>query len=224
MRQTVQIAVALVAAALTLHAANRTKVNAADGLRYVWIEPGKFMMGCADSAQECFDWELPPHSVEIKRGFWIGETEVTQQGYERVTGTNPSMYRGAQLPVDQIGWNDARRYCEQVGMKLPTEAQWEFAARGGTAESRYGPIEEIAWFDGNAEDRTHEVAKKQPNAYGLFDMIGNMWEWVEDSYDAEKKILKGGSFYNLARDLRVSNRLWATPETRHRNMGFRCAQ
>ena len=118
------------------------------------------------------------------------------------------MYRGPLLPVDQIGWDDAKRYCEQVGMKLPTEAQWEFAARGGKMDSRYGPIEEIAWFDANAGDRTHEVAKKQPNAYGLFDMIGNMWEWVEDSNgNTEKKILKGGSFCNLPRDLRVSNRL-----------------
>jgi len=102
--------------------------------------------------------------------------------------------------------------------------QWQFAARGGRTESRYGPTGEIAWFDSNAGNQTHEVAKKQPNAYGLFDMIGNLWEWVEDSYDAEKKILKGASFYNLARDLRVSNRLWATPDTRHRNMGFRCVQ
>ena len=224
MRHRMQIAAALAATTLALHAASRTKVNPADGLRYVWIEPGKFTMGCADGAQECFPWELRPHSVEIKRGFWIGETEVTQQAYERVTGTNPSMYRGARLPVDQVGWDDAKRYCEHVGMTLPTEAQWEFAARGGSDESRYGPIEEIAWFDANAEDRTHEVARKQPNAYGLFDMIGNMWEWVEDSYDTDKKILKGGSFYNLARDLHVSNRLWATPETRHRNMGFRCVQ
>ena len=90
-------------------------------------------------------------------------------------------------------------------------------------ESRYGPIEEIAWLDSNAGDQTHEVAKKRPNGYGLYDVIGNMWEWVQDSYgDSGKKILKGGSFYNLARDLRVSNRLWATPDTRHRNMGFRC--
>jgi formylglycine-generating enzyme len=221
MRRTAQIAAAL---ALTLHAANRTKVNPADGLRYVWIAPGKFMIGCADAPQECFTWELSPHLVEIKPGFWIGQTEVTQQAYQRVSGKNPSMYRGPRLPVDQVGWDDAKQYCEQVGMKLPTEAQWEFAARAGTTESRYGPVEDIAWFDGNSEDHTHEVAKKRPNAYGLFDMIGNMWEWVEDSYTADKKILKGGSFYNLARDLRVSNRLWATPDTRHRNMGFRCAE
>lgn len=81
----------------------------------------------------------------------------------------------------------------------------------------------IAWYDSNSGDQTHEVGQKRPNAYGLFDMIGNMWEWVNASYGADKKILRGGSFYNLPKDLRVSNRLWATPDTRHRNMGIRCA-
>jgi formylglycine-generating enzyme required for sulfatase activity len=82
----------------------------------------------------------------------------------------------------------------------------------------------VAWYDSNSEDRTHEVGQKEPNAYGLFDMLGNVWEWVEDSEkNSTKKVLRGGSFYNLARDLRVSNRLWAEPTTHHRNMGFRCA-
>lgn len=218
------IPLALIATAVDLPAEKRTKVNKMDGLRYVWIQPGKFTMGCADRAGECFQWELSPRPAEIKQGFWIGETEVTQEAYERVTGKNPSRYRGARRPVDQIGWDDARIYCGQIGMRLPTETEWEFAARGGKAESRYGEIETIAWFDGNADNQTHEVATKQPNAYGLHDAIGNMWEWVQDAYgDTGKKILRGGSFYNLARDLRVSNRLWATPDTRHRNMGFRCA-
>jgi formylglycine-generating enzyme required for sulfatase activity len=210
--------------ALFLHAENRTKVSERDGLRYVWINPGSFMMGCADRSDVCFDWEPPPHLVEIRDGYWIGQTEVTQQAYERVTGKNPSVYRGPRQPVDQVGWNDARQYCDSVGMKLPTEAQWEFAARGGKVEWRSETLEDVAWYDINSEDRTHEVAQKKPNGYGLFDMLGNMWEWVEDSYgDTGKKILRGGSFYNLARDLRVSNRLWADPDTRHRDMGFRCS-
>jgi formylglycine-generating enzyme len=207
-----------------MHAENRSRTNAVDGLRYVWINPGKSLMGCTDSAAECFGWEAAPRLVEIKKGFWIGETEVTQKAYELVTGNNPSMYRGARLPVDQIGWDEAKAYCKKVGMDLPTEELWEFAARGGKSGSRYGAMEDIAWFDANSGDRTHEVATKKSNAYGLFDMIGNNWEWVQDAYrDEGKRILKGGSFYNLARDLRVSNRLWASPGTRHRNMGFRCA-
>ncbi len=110
-------------------------------------------------------------------------------------------------------------------MRLPTEAEWEYAARGGNATARYGPLDAIAWHDGNSGDSSHEVGQKLPNAYGLFDTLGNVWEWVEDSYVGEpkKKILRGDSFYNLPAHVRVSDRLWATPETAHRDMGVRCA-
>jgi formylglycine-generating enzyme required for sulfatase activity len=199
-----------------------TKINSRDGLVYVWIAPGAFTMGCSSGDHECFDWEDKPHLVPASKGFWMGQTEVTQEAYQRVIGMNPSLYKGAHLPVDQIGWDDARKYCEAVGMRLPSEVEWEYAARGGSAAPRYGEIAAIAWYDSNSGDQTHEVGQKQPNAYGLFDMIGNMWEWVDASYGSDKKILRGGSFFNLARDLRVSNRLWATPDTRHRNMGIRC--
>ena len=209
-----------------------TKVNLRDSLTYVWIAPGSFTMGCprGDNAgdTDCFDWEDKPHQVTIRKGFWIGQTEVTQEAYQRMIGSNPSMYRGPHLPVDQIGWDDARKYCEAAGMRLPTEEQWEYAARGGSAAPRYGDLDAIAWYDSNSGDQTHEVGRKQANGFGLFDMIGNMWEWVDAAHGdasggADKKILRGGSFFNLARDLRVSNRLWATPDTRHRNMGVRCA-
>lgn len=84
-------------------------MSQADGLRYVWIEPGKLVMGCTDSRGDCFNWELSPHLVEIKQGFWIGKTELTQQVYQRVTGKNPSLYRGLRLPVDQVRWDDVER-------------------------------------------------------------------------------------------------------------------
>lgn len=200
------------------------KVNPKDGLTYIWIAAGSFAMGCSAGDAECFGWEAPLHGVTVARGFWIGQTEVTQQAYRRVIGTNPSRYRGALLPVEQVGWDDARAYCQAVAMRLPTEAEWEYAARGGSAAPQYGSLVSIAWFDSNSEDKTHPVATKAPNAYGLFDTLGNVWEWVQDSYDAEKKILRGGAFVNLPRDLRVSNKLWATPDTRHRDMGIRCAE
>jgi formylglycine-generating enzyme required for sulfatase activity len=199
------------------------KTNSRDGLVYVRIGPGTFTIGCSPGDSECFSWEDKPHLVTVGKGFWIGQTEVTQEAYERVMGTNPSMYRGARRPVDQIGWDDARKYCAEAGMRLPSEVEWEYAARGGSAAPRYGDLAAIAWYDTNSGDQTHEVGQKQPNAYGLFDMLGNMWEWVDASYGDDKKILRGGSFYNLPKDLRVSNRLWATPATRHRNMGVRCA-
>jgi formylglycine-generating enzyme required for sulfatase activity len=199
------------------------KVNPKDGLTYIWIAPGTFAMGCSAGDRECFDWEPAPHKVTIARGFWIGRTEVTQAAYQRVIGTNPSLYKGANLPVEQVGWNDARAYCQAVGMRLPTEAEWEYAARGGSPAPQYGAIASIAWFDPNSEDKTHPVATKAPNGYGLYDTLGNVWEWVEDSYNEERKLLRGGAFINLSRDLRVSNKLWATPDTRHRDIGIRCA-
>ena len=157
--------------------------------------------------------------------FWIAQTETTQLAFERVMGTNPSLYRGPHRPVDRVSWNDANRFCQSVGMRLPTEVEWEYAARGGSVGPRYGELEQIAWFDGNSHDLTHDVATKLPNAYGLYDMLGNVWEWVQDSYEVEsrKKILRGDSFYNPGKHVRVSDRLWATPDTAHRDMGFRCA-
>jgi formylglycine-generating enzyme required for sulfatase activity len=200
-----------------------TKVNARDGLTYIWIAPGTFTMGCSSGDAECFDWETPAHKVSVARGFWIGQTEATQRAYQRVIGTNPSRYKGADLPVEQIGWDDARKYCLAAGMRLPTEMEWEYAARGGSAAPRYGPLASIAWTDADSADVTHRVATKAPNAYGLYDTLGNVWEWVENARNETQKFLRGGAFVSIPRDLRVSNRLWATPDTRHRDMGIRCA-
>lgn len=220
--------VQMIASGLVWAAATSTasKINDRDGLGYVWIPPGVYAMGCSPRDRQCFDWEPASHAVKIDRGFWIGETEVTQEAYQRVTGTNPSRYRGSELPVEQISWNSANAYCKAIGMRLPTEAEWEYAARAGAQASRYGSLDSIAWYGGNSQDHTHRVRAKLPNAFGLYDMLGNVWEWVEDPYERSGKnmrILRGGSFLNLPRDLRVSNRLWALPETDHRNMGFRCA-
>jgi formylglycine-generating enzyme required for sulfatase activity len=206
-------------------AADPTRVGERDGLTYLWIAPGSYQMGCSDGDVECFNWEFAANEVVIEPGFWIGQTEVTQAAYMAVIGANPSLSVGSALPVERVSWNDARRYCESVGLRLPTEQEWEYAVRGGLSSSRYGSVGNIAWYDANSGDRTHPVAQKEPNRIGLYDTLGNVWEWVEDSYekDSSKRILRGGSFYNRARELRVSNRLWALPETAHRNMGFRCA-
>lgn len=203
----------------------KTRVDSRDGLVYVWVSPGSSQLGCLDGDAECFLWELPAHQVEVRDGFWIGQTEVTQAAYGAVTGTNPSLFIGVNLPVERVSWHDAQTYCKAIGMRLPTEDEWELAARGGLSASRHGAVGEIAWYDGNSDDRTHAVGQKTPNPVGLYDMLGNVWEWVHDAYeeDESKRILRGGSFYNRAREVRVSNRLWALPDTAHRNMGFRCA-
>src|SRR5580700_11987469 len=99
----VRIAVPLFVAAAMPADSQRTKINSRDGLTYIWIAPGSYMMGCSTGDRECYDWEMSPHTVSIPKGFWLGETEVTQQAYERVTGSNPSRYHGPRLPVEQIG-------------------------------------------------------------------------------------------------------------------------
>ena len=199
-------------------------VNPRDGLTYVWIAPGSYFTGCAPSDNECIGRERPREKITIANGFWIGQTEVTQAAYQRVMGSNPSRYQAPSHPVEQVDWQSARDYCTAVGMRLPTESEWEFAAEGGVDAARYGPLDSIAWYDPNSGDSTHDVAQKKPNAYGLYDMLGNVWEWVEDSSnaDAHRKIMKGGSFYNIARNIRVPERETPVPELRHRNVGFRC--
>jgi sulfatase modifying factor 1 len=202
----------------------KSQINSHDQLTYIWISPGSFLTGCEPNDKECIGWERHREKITIKQGFWIGQTEVTQAAYQRIMNSNPSRYKGPQRPAEQIDWYSATNYCKRVGMRLPTESEWEFAALGKVQAPRYGEIGKIAWYDGNSGDMTHDVAQKLPNAYGLFDMLGNVWEWVEDvcNCDPKRRIMKGGSFYNISRDLRVPNRETPLDGLQHRNIGFRC--
>jgi formylglycine-generating enzyme required for sulfatase activity len=219
-------------------APGETKVNPKDGLTYVWIPPGTFQMGCSPGDSECSSDESPAHTVFITKGFWMGQTEVTQGAYQRVVGTNPSHFNGDRLPVERVTWNDARSYCGAVGMRLPTEAEWEYAARAGSTVSRYGDLDAIAWYRGNSGSQTREVAQRQPNAWKLYDMLGNVWEWVADWYgyygqspskdppgpsQGEDRTLRGGSWGFDARNARVSGRTSLQPGGRSiYDVGFRC--
>jgi len=214
------------------------KVNPKDGLRYVWIPPGTFMMGCSPGDSYCQNWEKPAHQVTITKGFWLGQTKVTQAAYQRVAGNNPSYFKGPKLPVEMVSWNDARNYCQAAGMRLPAEAEWEYAARGGSTAARYGNLNDIAWYFDNSGENTHEVGLKQANAFGLYDMLGNVLEWVADwfaEYPAGSQSDPVGPVsgrYRLARGacwnfnptlVRVSFRGRNEPGYRDNMVGLRCA-
>jgi formylglycine-generating enzyme required for sulfatase activity len=213
------------------------KVNPKDGLTYVWIPPGTFQMGCSPGDDECLYDEKPAHRVTVTKGFWLGQTPVTQQAYQRVTGKNPSSFKGANLPVEQVDWNEATAYCVAIGGRLPTEAEWEYAARAGSTGARYGNLGEIAWYEGNSGSETHEVGQKQANAFGLFDMLGNVWQWTADWYgdyqpgaqsdpsgavSGQYRALRGGSWVINPRVVRVSYRLRFEPGGRYYSIGLRC--
>ena len=215
-----------------------TTVNAKDGLTYVYIRPGEFQMGCSGS--DCAEDEKQ-HRVRITKGFWIGQTEVTQAAYEKVMKVpNPAHFKGADLPVETVSWYDADKYCKTVGMRLPTEAEWEYAARAGNTSELYGEIGKIAVYAGNSNSRTAKVRSKWPNAWGLYDMLGNVWEWTNDRYaddyyktstaddppgpkEGSLKVLRGGSWSGGPEFVRVSDRVRSEPANRVVGIGFRCA-
>jgi formylglycine-generating enzyme required for sulfatase activity len=152
-------------------------------------------------------------------------------------GANPSYFKGADRPVENVSQIDAAKYCAAVGMRLPTEAEWEWAARGGLTAARHGSVDQVGWYDKNSGSQTHPVKEKLPNAYGLYDMLGNVWEWTATWYSdhpiggtdpdglnaGRYKTLRGGSWSSVSGVLRVSSRSRIVPEDRFSVIGFRCA-
>jgi len=202
-----------------------TKVNSKDSLRYVWIPAGTFMMGCSPGDSGCAPDEAP-REVTLSRGFWMGQTLVTQAAYQHVRGVNPSRFRKSdQLPAERVQWTGANAYCSAVGMRLPTEEEYEYAARAGSPAATYGELDEIAWYKDNSYDHTHEVAGKAPNAWKLYDMMGNVWQYTSDPYKADNPIfvaMRGGSYTTKARSMRVSFRGFEAAWVHSRIAGFRC--
>jgi formylglycine-generating enzyme required for sulfatase activity len=201
-------------------------VNPKDGLTYAWIPPGQFTMGCSAGDTECKPDEAPSHLVELPAGFWIGQTEVTNAAYSRIVTSANFPSGEANLPAVEISWHDAKSYCAAIGGRLPTEAEWEYAARGGATTAYYGVPSKIAWYAENAGGARHPVAAKQPNGYGLYDILGNASEWVLDryfnKYDIEapaigdvqqplasnaSALTRGGFWESEAPNIRVSHRI-----------------
>ena len=176
----------------------------------VYCPPGTFRMGASPGDDEVWNEEKPAREVTLTRGFWALSTPVTQAMYEAVTRENPSKIEGPKHPVEWVSWFDAVRFCNQLseqagltpayhfhgeeevewlrdadGFRLPTEAEWEYLCRAGSTSARYGELDKVAWFGDNSNGETHPVGQKEPNAWGLLDTLGNVWEWCVDEWDEE---------------------------------------
>jgi len=219
-------------------------------LAWIPIPGGTFDMGCSPDDTQCYADEAPVHPVTLSP-FEILETEVTESQYLAATGVAPSCNLGAfeggdDFPVECVTWHEASALCEKVGGRLPAEAEWEYAARGGTTTKYYcggspGCLDEIAWSKSNSDGHKHEVGGKAPNAYGLYDILGNTFEWTADWYDSSyysvspqdnpegpgsgsKRVFRGGSLYYDHDYLRVSYRNNVAPSYCDPFIGIRCAR
>lgn len=228
---------------------NDVQTFTVDGVTFemVPVEEGTFVMGAtAEQGGEAEDDEKPRRNVTLS-SFYIGKTEVTQALWEAVMGNNPSRFRGANLPVEKVTWKECQRFIMKLNKKtgkkfrLPTEAEWEYAARGGNKSKGYkysgsNNIDDISWFIDNDGSSTHNVATRQPNELGIYDMTGNVWEWCQDLYGAygdsslsnptgatsgDYYVYRGGSWYSYESNCRVSYRSRNTPDYWSDKLGLR---
>jgi formylglycine-generating enzyme required for sulfatase activity len=220
-------------------------------VKLVYISPGEFMMGSPDSEKDRGSDEGPQHHVRISKGFYMSVTEVTQGQWKAVMGSEPSSFQlnDDNLPVDSISYTDAVEFCcklsqkEGKGYRLPTEAEWEYACRAGTTTRFYfgdrdSQLSDYAWHAGNSRRKTHTVGQKKPNAFGLYDMHGNVRELCSDWYDegyysqspaddpkgsstGKKRVLRGGCWYDDAGYCRVATRHYVSLVYSGYDIGFR---
>ncbi|MBT3233604.1 MAG: formylglycine-generating enzyme family protein [Calditrichaeota bacterium] len=213
-----------------------------------WIPPGEFLMGRQDDEQDSFSSESPQHPVFFSDGFWIGKYELTQGQWEAVMGDNPSHFIREDHPVEQVSWNDVQSFESTLenSFRLPSESEWEYACRAGTTtrfywgdDETYVEIDNFAHYDRNdTEVETHPIGQKLPNAWGLYDMSGNIYEWCEDWYHnnyigapadgsarlsewRNYRVGRGGCWDSHARECRSAFRNGVSPHNRSGNLGFR---
>jgi formylglycine-generating enzyme required for sulfatase activity len=217
------------------------------GIKFQLISSGKFLMGSTNTTEE-----KPIHQVKIIQPFYMGIHEVTQAQYEQVTGMNPSKFKGSLNPVEQVSWVDAVNFCRMLSnlpaekaagrtYRLPAEAEWEYSCRAGTTtEYSFGNndsgLELYAWFESNSGCKTHPVGQKRPNAWGLYDMHSNVWEWCSDWYKPYRldkllyqqrivnvfhRVVRSGGWSNHASNCRVASRSGFDPSDRDYDLGFR---
>ena len=213
----------------------------------VRVEAGTFTMGATAEMKNTEDSEKPTHRVTLTNDYYIGKYEVTQALWQAVMGDDPSYFKGDNLPVEAVTWDDCQEFIGKLNritgktFRLPTEAEWEYAARGGNKSRGYqysgsNNPSNVAWYDDNSGDKTHAVGTKQPNELGIYDMSGNVWEWCQDWYETYSsssqvnptgansgscRVVRGVSWYNNARNCRLSLRGSNTPDFRSSNLGLR---
>jgi len=226
------------------------------GYELVRVPGGVFMMGSPPSEEGRYEWEDPVHEVRVPE-FYIGRYPVTNEEYGRFLKDNPSMelpkywaerqFNQPRQPVVGVSWEDAQRYASWAGLRLASEAEWEYACRAGTRSRFYTgdrekDLDQAGWYEKNSGGRTHPVGEKKPNAWGLYDMHGNVWEWVEDDWhDTYKKapddgsawadnprgstrVIRGGSWNVDAHSCRLSTRDGDWPVLRSNRVGFRLSR
>jgi formylglycine-generating enzyme required for sulfatase activity len=208
-------------------------------LQMVYAPGGTFLMGSPLSETGRDNDEGPQGNATVPN-FYMSKYEVTQAQYRAVIGTNPASFKGDDLPVDSVSWNDAVEFCRKLSRtsgreyRLPTEAEWEYASRAGTTGPYAGNPDALTWYDANSGSRTHPVGQKQPNGFGLYDMNGNVWEWCQSKYKpypynatdgredlqgTEVRVLRGGSWESSAKSCRSAYRRRVIPDVR--SIGFR---
>ena len=223
-------------------------------LDLVWIAPGTFTMGSPPTEVGRNANEGPQTQVALTKGFWLGKYLVTQGQYQAVMGSNPSYFKalGKDVPVEQVSWNDAMMFCQKLtaqeqaagrlpagyAFTLPTEAQWEYACRAGTTGPYAGNLDAMGWYAQNSNNKTHPVGSKQPNAWGLYDMHGNVWEWCTDWFGPDPggsvvdplgpasgavRVIRGGCWLHDAASCRSAFRFGGEPGNRGHALGFRLA-
>jgi formylglycine-generating enzyme required for sulfatase activity len=222
------------------------------GIEMVLIPPGTYTMGCSASNSYGCNSDETQHQVTLTNAFYLSRSEVTQAQWVAKMGSNPSYFTGdTSRPVERVSWNDIQPFCINNGLRLPTEAEWEYAYRAGTTTAYHGmpgylngtndysQLGTIAWFDSNS-DKTHPVAGKAGNGFGLHDMSGNVWEWCQDWYgtyasgaqtnptgpgSGSNRVMRGGSWGgSFSNDYRASFRGGGPPFFRYDDLGFRVAR
>ena len=218
-------------------------------IEMVKVEAGTFMMGATSEMKDSYGWEKPVHQVTLTNDYYMGKYEVTQALWQAVMGSNPSEYKGDNLPVETVSWNDCQKFISKLNsltgrmFRLPTEAEWEYAARGGKESRGYqysgsSNISDVAWYDENSGSKTHPVGTKQANELGIYDMTGNVWEWCSDWYSSyssssqtnptgsdsgSARVSRGGGWNCNASYCRLSVRFYYTPDFRLDILGLRLA-